>query len=154
MKFKKKVPCDNIMHFIHYVNGLNSQMLLTIVCVGIAQWYLEQAQLIIEQDCLPRILENPDDAQGKKPKDWIYVLKSIDKVGEDSTEGINLLRSIFIVSRLIFFLNTTYLETKANQMLEEYLKYHDSMRYMIITELEKFRQELKLHGVNSKKGTG
>jgi len=90
MKFKKKVPCDNIMHFIHYVNGLNSQMLLTIVCVGIAQWYLEQAQLIIEQDCLPRILENPDDAQGKKPKDWIYVLKSIDKVGEDSTEGINL----------------------------------------------------------------
>jgi hypothetical protein len=56
--------------------------------LGIAQWYLEQAQLIIEQDCLPHIsTEDAEISHQKIPMNWIYVLKGIDQVEEDTHQS-------------------------------------------------------------------
>jgi hypothetical protein len=60
--------------------------------LGIAQWYLEQAQLIIEQDCLPQISKDTSDQ--KRPMNWIYVLKGIDQVEEDTHQNGMILYNI------------------------------------------------------------
>ena len=51
---------------------------------GIAQWKLEQCQLILEQDCLPSVLSDKEAeaAQNKAPT-WIYVMKGLDEIAEE-----------------------------------------------------------------------
>lgn len=80
--------------------------IIALSSLGIAQWYLEQAQLIIEQDCLPHIsTEDGESSNQKRQMNWIYVLKGIDQVQEDTHQnGMFILYTIILYTTLFCLL--------------------------------------------------